>query len=181
MRYSFSGVIVVSLLLGIGVPNDYTNEAFRRGLTQQFDGIKSILNASEKSRIDDIYFAKDYAVRLPDSFFLYGVRIHFIDVENEVDINDAFHAILSDHTTSIFIPRNGLKYPIFHAIIKGHYNDSDEVPEQYRKIANRMNKAGINPTMVFTPDTVFIKWLSRLGIVSREQQLIGWIYRKTSS
>lgn len=173
-RRSAACALLLAFASNILVPNDYNDPVLHRARTQEMLGLKDAVQTAQSSKISELLLPSRYRTLVPDSYFDLGVNLSFQD-----DGADALSQKLWQPKTEhegIFIPRARFRWPLVAALQRGEYEVGLEIDARDRGLLAHANASGLIPMVVLVPDTVVMRWLALLGLVKREQQLVGWLY-----
>ena len=178
-RRGFLAAIVCGFLYNLMVPNDLGNRTFNRSDRMVFDGIRHELTRGKESGCSEFVFPDvKYKQVTPDSYYALGLKISFYDTNDIVAAKVIKDRLLREPSTVLFVPRAAFKLPLVHALSRGEYQESLEVEGRYQELVRWLRDNGFSRQGIRVPNTVFRAWMCRAGMLSREQQLIGWIYRR---
>lgn len=181
VRNSLSAALGIGMLGALTIPNDYSHPAFRRSSVQEFQGIRQVLENATQYGLNGLLLAEPYSSILPDSYYGHGVSVQFFPLDVEDHVTAVRQRLQGDEGLAIFIPRTMFAWPLAHELRRGEYVIESEVPEQFRRLVNDLESHSFVPRAVRVPASVTGKWLAELGVVSGEQQLIGWVYGNYSA
>lgn len=173
-RRSVAGALLIAFASNILVPNDYNDPVLHRARTQEMLGLRDALETAQSSMISVLLLPNRYRTLVPDSYDAYGVKLSFQDHGAAAVSQKMWHP-KTEHE-GIFIPRARFRWPLVAALQSGEYEIALEIDTKDRRLLEDAKANGLIPTAILVPDTVVMRWLALLGLVKKEQQLVGWLY-----
>jgi hypothetical protein len=178
LMQSLATALGIGFVSGIGVADDFSNPAFIRGGTQEFLGIRDVLADASKDDISQLVLARHYREIIPrESYRSYGVDFAYFEINDAKSASNACEYLQHDHRRVFFVPRSNYSWPLAHDLRRGEYDARAETQKRFTTLVEELKSKGCHRREVRVPDSVLMEWLAWFGLVNREQQLIGWVYR----
>jgi hypothetical protein len=175
-RLSLNTAVILGLGTSFMMPNDLNEPAFNRSARLKMDGIERIIKGDAQFKINTLIFAEtEYGVTLPDSLKNRNLTLKYFDGTKQSSIFELQKHLGKTHQSGLFISRERLKR-LNSLLARGELQPEDEAINLDSGLKTYLQQNGYEPIPIMVPDTVFMLWASRLGLVSHEQQLVGWLY-----
>lgn len=170
--------LVLFMAANVSIPNDMSHPALPRGATQRLEGINQVLAEGTKRGITDLMLPTSFAVRVPDSYYARGVRVGFHDLAERRSAEAVKEWLQGSRGRALYVPRAGLSWPLESSLKRGDYDPVLETGEA-PGVSEVLDGAGFDRDGVRVPDSAVVYWLARLGVVDGDQELVGWVYRRS--
>jgi hypothetical protein len=175
-KFAFLASLVPCLLYNICIPNDMTHSAVQRGSTQRLEGIYQAVRDARSQGITSLVLPEKFAQVIPDIYRFYGVRLVYYDLTTLASTEAMRTFLKGGRERALYVPRRGFTWPLEHLLKRGEYESSTEKSEACG-VDLVLDKATFHNYGIRVPDSSLKYWLARWGLVSREQELVGWVYR----
>lgn len=166
--------LVVALVYNAASPGNKQD----RYRVVEFAAILNVLENHENFGVRELVFEKHYKTLIPDSYYLYDVKITFLDADTDSQIGEFISHLNKNSGRATFIRR--VPYRTLAKRIQTEELNRELTVGQHADLVTRLEGENFEKEPVRVPYGSLRIWLDRFGIVT-QGELVGWLYSKRRS